>query len=120
MLTEAGCADRHGTFGGANSICSPTSCPRACVCDWNHSGTITSADLHDFLTAFLAGSADVNGDGHTDLADINAFLECFNHPPASCTTNPGPILNPATVPEVLGTAPTGTKVPNAPINDEQP
>lgn len=105
MLTEAACADRQGHFNGANSICSATSCQRPCICDWNHSGGVTSADLHAYLTDFLAGNADVNGDGQTDLSDLNAFLDCFNHPPASCSPGPGPILNPDLIPAVLGTTP---------------
>jgi hypothetical protein len=91
VVTEAACADRHGHYNGNGTSCTATSCPHPCVCDWNHSGSVTSADLHDFLTDFLAGHADINGDGVTDVADLNAFLECFNHPPASCTP-PLPIL----------------------------
>ena len=89
FVTSATCTTLNGHYTADGTACSPTACPRPCICDWDHSGTITSADLHAFLTDFLAGNADINGDGQTNLADLNEFLDCYNHPPASC--NP-PIL----------------------------
>jgi hypothetical protein len=62
------------------------------VCDWDHSGSITQADLHAYLTDFLAGNADITGDGHTDINDLTAFVDCFQHPPASCSAGGPPIL----------------------------
>jgi hypothetical protein len=89
ILTAAQCAAAQGVYRGDGTACTPSTCVRACVCDWDHSGSITPIDLHMFLTDFLAGNADVNGDGHTDIADLNAFIDCYNHPPASCAGTGG-------------------------------
>lgn len=94
ILSQAQCTHRNGAYQGNASACTPTTCPRPCVCDWNQSGSITPADLTAFLTDFLAGNGDVDGDGDTDVADLNAFLSCYQNPPPSCfAPAPAPLLD---------------------------
>jgi hypothetical protein len=45
--------------------------------DFNGDGVVNSADLFEFLAAFFAGDADLDGNGSTDSADFFAFLALF-------------------------------------------
>jgi RHS repeat-associated protein len=49
------------------------------ISDYDHSGTITSQDYFDFLTAFSQGfsTADINRDGVVNSADYYDFLSDF-------------------------------------------
>jgi hypothetical protein len=92
VRTQVQCTLAGGVYRGDGVPCAASTCPRPCVCDWDHSGAINSIDLHNYLTDFLAGNADINGDGQTNLIDLNAFLDCYQRPPASCAPGGGPIL----------------------------
>jgi hypothetical protein len=50
-----------------------------CAADFNQSGSVTVADIMDFINAWLAGSpwTDVNGFGGADVADIFEFLTAW-------------------------------------------
>lgn len=101
VTTQARCVDAQGTYRGDNVACAPTTCPRPCTCDWDRSGAITPVDLTTFITDFLAGTADFNGDGRTDNVDLVEFINCYTNPPASCGPNSGPVLTPAAQSDTL-------------------
>lgn len=84
-----GVQGRNGSYRGDGTTCSPTSCVRACPCDWDFSGAISASDLAAFLNDYLIQSADINGDGVTDQLDLAIFTSCFEAP-ERCGTAPRP------------------------------
>jgi len=82
--TAAACTTAGGTYGGDNSTCRSANCPTSCPCDWDHSGGLNGNDIISFLTDWLAGHGDFNGDGTTNQQDLSDFLGCIRNPPAGC------------------------------------
>jgi len=78
MMSEAVCEAQGGEWNGVGTTCDDKGiCEPECNCDWNDDGTINNADLNAFLTDYLEGEADFNGDGATTPMDIADFLDCL-------------------------------------------
>jgi len=62
-----------------NTDGTPDECPPAPMCpaDWNHDLLVNSQDFLDFLSGFLMGEGDFNGDGKTMSDDYFAFLKAL-------------------------------------------
>ncbi|MGE3109111.1 MAG: GC-type dockerin domain-anchored protein [Phycisphaerales bacterium] len=64
--------------GPVAAFSGPVTAPAgACIADWDHSGTVTSADFFAFLADFFNGIADVNNDGVVNTQDFFDFLGAF-------------------------------------------
>lgn len=72
-----------GTSQDLNADGIPDEC-FTCRCDWNASGSLTSQDFFDFISAFFSNNADFNHDGTTTSQDFFDFLICFLSPPQGC------------------------------------
>ncbi len=84
VLTEAQCTAQNGTWGGANTLCQPTSCRPSddvCPCDRDGDGDSDQEDIASFMEAYMQGNADFNNDGETTPADLEAFVRCFHTDP---------------------------------------
>jgi hypothetical protein len=75
------CAERNTRFAGVGISCNAQGNVQVpcCFADFNQSGTVTVADIMDFINAWLAGIpwTDVNGYGGANVADIFEFLTAW-------------------------------------------
>jgi hypothetical protein len=54
--------------------------PRVQIADYDHNGKVDDLDLYEFFVAWNDGkvTADINGDGFIDAADVWFYLEIWN------------------------------------------
>lgn len=61
-------------------------------CDWNLDGVLNNHDLGAFVNDWMAGNADFNGDGATNMLDLQQFIQCFsNRPVGGASASPQPL-----------------------------
>jgi hypothetical protein len=61
-----------------------TTCVRSCACDYDRNGFLTVYDFTLFWNDWLAGHADYNNSGATDMADYTDFLNCYLGTSSTC------------------------------------
>jgi hypothetical protein len=83
-FTRERCLALSGTWV-SEAVCTPNPCSPgfaavvSCPADFNHSGTVDSSDVFDFLNAWLSQNptADFDGQNGVDIQDIFAYLNAW-------------------------------------------